>query len=218
MSNKLDINSLLKNKWFWIVGIILLVGIFSEISSCSDKGQVKKKSTDSYIEAVQNENFTEAHQILNNLLADYISMSDNYNVDKYGNKFWNAANYIYKAEMQYLLPQNDPEADKRLLYTLDDFTPIGEAPEADHVYGLSEHNDHCKEFEAYINFATGYNKLCLEMIKIALRNDKVDFAEDVLNSMKTNYHKSEEHYNYTYTINDRAKEEGRKMISVYKNK
>ena len=218
MSNKLDINSLLKNKWFWIVGIILIAGISSEISSCSRKGEQKNKSVDSYIEAVQNENFTEAHQILNNLLADYIRKSDTWDVEEYGNKFWNAANYIYKAEMQYLLPQNDPEAEKRLLYTLDDFTPIGEAPEADHVYGLSEHNGHYKEFMAYINFATGYNKLCLEMIKIALRNDKVDFAEDVLNSMKTNYHKSEEHSNYTYTINDRAKEEGRKMISVYKNK
>lgn len=212
----MDINSLPKNKWFWIVGVVLLVGIFSELSSCSGNGQAKKKSTDSYIEAVENEDFTEAHNILNNLLADYIRYSDDWDVDKYGNKFWNAANYIYKAEMQYLLPQNDPEAEKRLLYTIDDFTPIGEAPEADHVYGLSEHNGHYKEFKAYINFATGYNKLCLEMIKIALRNNKVDFAEDVLNSMKTNYHKSEQNSNYTYTINDRAKEEGKKMISDYK--
>lgn len=212
----MDINSLLKNKWFWIVGVVLLVGIISELSSCSGNGQAKKKSTDSYIEAVENEDFTEAHNILNNLLADYIRYSDDWDVDKYGNKFWNAANYIYKAEMQYLLPQNDPEAEKRLLYTIDDFTPIGEAPEADHVYGLSEHNGHYKEFKAYINFATGYNKLCLEMIKIALRNNKVDFAEDVLNSMKTNYHKSEQNSNYTYTINDRAKEEGKKMISDYK--
>lgn len=212
----MDINSLLKNKWVWIVGVVLLVGIFSELSSCSGNGQAKKKSTDSYIEAVENEDFTEAHNILNNLLADYIRYSDDWDVDKYGNKFWNAANYIYKAEMQYLLPQNDPEAEKRLLYTIDDFTPIGEAPEADHVYGLSEHNGHYKEFKAYINFATGYNKLCLEMIKIALRNNKVDFAEDVLNSMKTNYHKSEQNSNYTYTINDRAKEEGKKMISDYK--
>ena len=175
-------------------------------------------SADAYVKAVAQNDYQQAHVILDKLQANYLQYWNGYYGEKEADKFWNAANYIYKAEMQYLLPQNDPEAERRLLYTIDDFTPIGEAHDADYVYGLREHNDKYESFEGYITYASGYNKLCIEMIRVALRNGKVDFAKEVLFSMKDNYHQNKgkgDTYTYIYSLNNSAKEEAQKLIDDY---
>ena len=204
----------ISNKWIYIVWIIVILAIAGSISDCSDSKKTEFASIDAYIMAVDNKDYEQAHKILNKLKASYLQY---WKDDRRANEFWTAANYIYKAEMQCLLLQNDSGTNRRILYVLDNFTPIGEAPEAGYAYTLSEHNGHYEEFDAYINFATGYNKLCLEIIRIALRNNNLELAKSVSSSMKDNYHeeRSDIDKTYTYILNRRAKEEGQKLIEDY---
>ncbi|MCH5227749.1 MAG: hypothetical protein J1F16_08065 [Muribaculaceae bacterium] len=216
----MDLKDLLTNKWTYIIGIIVILAVIGGINDCSDSKKREAKSADAYITAVAENDYTQAHLILNKLQADYLQYPDNKSKSE---TFWNAANYIYKAEMQYLLPQNDREADRRLLYTLDDFTPIGVSPEADYEYSGSEYYDNNKKFEAYMRYASGYNKLCLEMIRVALRNNNLEFAKEVLSSMKDNFHQNTEKdekntYTYTYTLNEQAQNEAKKLIQDYENR
>ena len=199
----------MKDKWIYIV--LVTLAIADSISDRSDSKKTEFASIDACIMAVDNKDYEQAHEILNKLKASYLQY---WKDERRANEFWTAANYIYKAEMQCLLLQNDSGTNRRFLYILDNFTPIGEAPEAGYAYTLSEHNGHYEEFNAYINFATGYNKLCLEMIRIALRNHNLELAKSVLSSVKDNYHKerSDIDKTYTYILNRRAKEEGQKLI------
>ena len=195
---------------------IALLSVAAVLQGCfgSDSNEIDT-SADAYVKAVAQNDYQQAHVILNKLQADYLQY---WKSGKVADKFWNAANYIYKAEMQYLLPQNDPEAERRLLYTLDDFTPIGQTPDAGHKYSWDEHNRCYEKLGAYITYAEGYNKLSIEMIRVALRNNKLDFAKDVLSSMKDNFHKigNQEEKNYVYQLDNHTKEEARKLIDEYK--
>lgn len=181
-----------------------LVAIFTTISSCGGNDT----SPDAYIEAVNENYFAKAHLILDKLYARYLSApAERFIADRY----WTAADYIYKAEMQWLLPQNDPEADRRLIFTIDAMNPPGVEPIGDYVYELAEHNKNWERFHAYCTFAEQYNKLCLELIRIALRHNNLPLAELTLDTMKICYTRIKRDDNYIYQPNtadiDRAVEQ-----------
>lgn len=203
-----------------IIGVIFVTGgIFSAISDCQRVNEEEAKSSDAYIAAVEANDYSKAHEILNNLQSDYIKRvnagSWHYKKED-AQKFWNAANYIYKAEMQYLLPMDDSEADKRLLFTLDNFTPLGEKPKAGAEYDLRAHNQNYGAWDAYIDYVTGFNTLCTEMVRIALRYDNVDFAKQVIFSMKENYIEKEVGDQiWIFTTNNDAINDAKKLINEY---
>ena len=195
-----------------LIKIGLLLGLFiylTAASSCRNK----QNSAKEYIDAVNKEDYQKAHEILDNLYANYLENPDG---EKNAKKYWTAADYIYKAEMQWLLPQNDPEADRRLIYTLDSMNPPGVEPLSNYRYGLSEHNKQYKKFSAYCTFAEEFNKLCIELIKISLRNENVQMAELTLKSMKTCYTKQNEGDVYIYEPNTRDKDAAKELIQQYK--
>ena len=197
-------------KWVGIIICISVVGaIINNCSRCHDTNSPK-----AYIEAVNNNDYEKAHQILDNLYAEYLQYPDG---ETSAQKYWTAAEYIYKAEMQWLLPQHDTEADRRLIYTLDAFNSVGLEPVGNYVYGLSEHNNKYKQFNGYCRFAEEYNKLCTELIKISLRNDNLSLAELTLSTMKNCYIKENEGDTYTYVLNNADKERAKELINNYKN-
>lgn len=197
--------------WIWIIVGIIAIGAVMDQCSCSDD----KNSPKEYIDAVNDNDFGKAHKILDRLYADYLRYPDNKNSAQ---DYWTAAEYIYKAEMQWLLPQHDIEADRRLIYTLDAFNPVGLEPVGNYTYGLSEHNSKYQQFDAYCRFAEEYNKLCMELIKISLRNDNLPLAELTFSTMKNCYIVENSDDTYTYVPNNADKERAKELIDNFKNK
>lgn len=195
--------------WIWTLVIILAIGAIVDECSCSHDENAPKE----YIEAINDNDFEKAHKILDNLYANYLQ---NPNSTGSSQKYWTAAEYVYKAEMQWLLPQHDEEADKRLIYTLDSFNPVGLEPVGDYPYDYSEYNAKNSQFDAYCRFAEEYNKLCIELIKIALRNENVSLAQLTFNTMKNCYIKEYNKGAYKYLPNNIDKERALQLIDNYK--
>ena len=198
-------------KWIWVIVAIIAIGAFME--QCSS-GHNENTPTE-YINAVNDNDFEKAHKILDNLYARYLQYPNREGAAK---KYWTAAEYIYKAEMQWLLPQHDSEADRRLIYTLDAFNPVGLEPVGNYNYGLTEHNIKYEEFRAYCRFAEEYNKLCTELIKISLRNENLSLAELTYSTMKNGYIKENKNDTYIYVPNNSDKDRALQLINNYKEK
>lgn len=195
-------------KWVLFILIIGAACVMLQDCSCSDDDSPK-----AYISAVNDNDFEKAHKILDNLYARYLQYPDG---ETTAQRYWTAAEYIYKAEMQWLLPQHDAEADRRLIYTLDAFNPVGLEPVGNYVYRLTEHNNKYNQFGGYCRFAEEYNKLCIELIRISLRNDNLPLAELTLSTMKNCYIKEYLDESYKYVPNNSSKESAQEMIDNYK--
>lgn len=195
--------------WIWIIVAIIAIGAIMDQCSCSHDENSPKE----YIEAVNDNDFEKAHKILDYLYANYLQYP---NGETSAQRYWTAAEYIYKAEMQWLLPQHDSEADRRLIYTLDAFNPVGLEPVGNYNYGLSEHNQKYKEFGGYCRFAEEYNKLCIELIKISLRNENLSLAELTFSTMKNCYIKENVDDSYRYIPNNSDKERALTLINNFK--
>lgn len=204
------------------------LGIFSIIfiTSCSCGGP-KKHTKDgklnpdyynfnhpqAYIDAVNENDFEFAHKVLDHLYARYLK--DNFR----GEEYWKAAQHVYKAEMQWLIPQNDKEANKRLIFTLDNMNAPGKEPVPDVKY------DSTYGFYQYVDFVNEYNKLCLEIIRVAVHNNNFEMADAIVPIIKTSYTEQgigKKNWGGTYkdgyifNKNETAKEEALKLISEYK--
>ncbi|MDE6311254.1 MAG: hypothetical protein K2L96_05495 [Muribaculaceae bacterium] len=167
----------------------------------------------SYIDAVNQQDFVLAHNILDELYADYLaaySKSKHFSFSE-DQKYWNAANHIYNAEMDYLLPQNDDTATKRAVFTLVQMNPIGDEPIDGHTY--SGYNDHMGRYKTYVNFVSEYNKLCLKIIELALFYDNEDAAKTVAKKIKTGYTLEEHDSQYTWTANNIDKERAQELLN-----
>lgn len=197
-------------QWVWIIIIILAIGAIMDQCSCSHDENSPKE----YINAVNDNDFEKAHKILDNLYANYLQYPNN---ETSGQRYWTAAEYIYKAEMQWLLPQHDSEADRRMIYTLDAFNPVGLEPVGNYNYGLPEHNKKYRQFNSYCRFAEEYNKLCIELIKISLRNENLSLAELTFSTMKNCYIKEYGKESYIYVPNNSDKERALQLINNFKN-
>lgn len=196
--------------WVWIILIIIAIGAIMDQCSFGQDGNSAKE----YINAVNNNDFDKAHEILDNLYANYLQYPDE---ETSSQRYWTAADYIYKAEMQWLLPQHDSEADRRLIYTLDAFNPVGLEPVGNYNYGLTEHNKKYKQFNSYCRFAEEYNKLCIELIKISLRNENLSLAELTFSTMKNCYFKECVNKTYTYIPNNTDRDRAMELINNYKS-
>lgn len=196
--------------WVWIILLIITIGAITEQCSCGHD----ENSAQEYINAINENDFEKAHKILDNLYANYLQYPDGITSVQ---NYWTAAEYIYKAEMQWLLPQHDPEADQRLIYTLDAFNPVGLEPLGDYNYGVSEHSDKYQQFSDYCRFAEEYNKLCIELIRISLRNENLSLAELTFSTMKNCYIKEYVDDSYKYVPNNSDKERALQLINNYKN-
>ena len=194
----------------WIITALIVIAVIVGRCACSHD----ETSPNEYIEAVNENDFEKAHEILDNLYATYLQYP---NDEATAHRYWTAAEYIYKAEMQWLLPQHDTEADRRFIYTLDAFNPVGAEPVANYDYGLSEHNKKYKQFGSYCTFAEEYNKLCIELIKISLRNENLPLAELTYGTMKICYIKENIDNTYKYVPNNTDKERALAMINNFKN-
>lgn len=197
--------------WGWIIVSIVAVAAIIGQCACS-RDDLSPKA---YINAVNNNDFEKAHKILDNLYANYLQYPDG---KTSAQRYWTAAEYIYKAEMQWLLPQHDSDADRRLIYTLDAFSPVGLEPLGNYVYDVGGYANKSEQFSGYCRFAEEYNKLCIELIKLSLRNDNISLAELALGTMKNCYIKEYVDGNSCkFVPNNSTIERASEMIENYKN-
>lgn len=192
-----------------LITVLLLCSLAAPVFvSCSDRNEYDHPSA--YLEAIDNNDFEKAHKVLTHLYGKYINAynKDLYNKKEFSRAYWTAAEHVYKAEMQWLLPQNDAEANRRLIYTLDEMNATGSEPIPGHPYDYSDK----KSGEAYMEFIDQYNKICIEIVKIAVHNGNLEMARQAIDMIKTGYTMKESGGKYIFTPNNMALERARALI------
>lgn len=161
--------------------VILLASVSIIDIACSHGNN---KNDRDYVAAIRDNDFELAHEILDDLYVDLIKSNSNnsLNADKYSERYWAAADHIYKAEMNYLLSENDPEANKRMIYTLANMNIVGDVvKDGEHISYNQIHR--C---ENYSTFTKRYNRICDEILKIAIFYKNKDMAEQIIKLYKQN--------------------------------
>lgn len=159
--------------------VILLASVSIIDIACSHGNN---KNDRDYVAAIRDNDFELAHEILDDLYVDLIKSNSNnsLNADKYSERYWAAADHIYKAEMNYLLSENDPEANKRMIYTLANMNIVGDVvKDGEHI----SYNQ-IPRCENYSTFTKRYNRICDEILKIAIFYKNQDMAEQIIKLYK----------------------------------
>lgn len=201
-----------KSMLSWRSIVCLFVAILASACGGSDKTgetfttkdgatvELNIKDPSAYIDAVNNQDFALAHQVLDKLYAKYLYK---YGKDKYfsisheDEKYWTAASHIYKAEMMWLLPQNDEDANKRVVFTLQNMNVIGEKPSTSRKYRGSQNYGP----RAYMEFVQKYNALCSDILDISITNGNEEMARQIVRLFKDSYVPTkDEDDNVTYAI------------------
>lgn len=169
------IKNLIKN--ILVVSSVILVA--GSVSSCGSSSEKKSKPT-SYVEAVSVNDFVTAHEILDGYLQEVINENAGggwSNIEKM-ERFWAAADHIYKAEMMYLIEMNDMSANKRLINTLAMMNIIGDKPIANEHYWYRD-----RQYTYYL-FVSRFNRLCDAILDISILNNNREMARQVLTMYK----------------------------------
>ncbi len=192
-----------KKKLIWLAVIALVAYFIIDNIFSGESESGPGTATTSYVEAVSTNDFRTAHEILDNLLSDAIS--DNaqgyYNSDESLEKFWAAADHIYKAEMMYLIEMKDMDANKRLINSLALMNIIGDKPS----HKMSAYGGSLTKYDNYQIFVTRFNRLCDEILSISILYNNKEMAKQILLLYKEDcsphYKKDgdEDHYYYDFS-------------------
>lgn len=174
--------------------IVILLACLSILSiACSHGNGDREKD---YIAAINENNFERAHEILDEYYKDLIK-NNNASLskasDKYSERYWAAADHIYKAEMHYLLSENDPEANRRMIYTLANMNIVGDVVNDGEIISANQ----IHRCENYSTFTLRYNRICDEILKMAIFYKNRDMAEQIINLYKQDNHFEHEWANET---------------------
>lgn len=144
----------------------------------------------SYMDACKALDFETAHDTLNvyrDAYAESRSKGNWYKEERKSaqEKYYNAFDYIYKAEVQYLLSElNDDECKDRIIFLLEKIPIEGEkVPE-----GLCDYYVACRgsfgedgiPLDAYIVWTQHYNRLCSNILTLAINRKNQELAKTVL--------------------------------------
>lgn len=209
------------SKWFYIAGIVLIIGIVGSISdACSNKE--KESDGKSLTEMLDENDFKSANGYVNNIYNNISKQGSYKQLELITEKYLPAAIQTLKAEASYLMDQDDPEAEKLFMLCLNDVSGnIGKYQVTLGIYDESI-NDMYKITEEI----TPYNICLLAIIKEALIKEKPDFAKKVFKMMKKNYKcekklkegKSgffDSHYTYDYKEDNSQIEEAQILLSEF---
>lgn len=203
-------------KWL-IIGVgILFLGLLGKCSCGSGDEAASQKPT-TYVEAVSQNDYQTAHEILDRLLQKAIdaNAAGSWSAEDYLEDFWGAADHVYKSEMMYLIEMNDPEANKRLIYTLAAMNTIGYKPTG----AVLKDFDVNLKAKNYAIFVTRYNRLCDEILNISILNNNSEMAKAVLGLYKDDcvflYDKeTKDGYTYHYDLTSRSKPAAQKKYNA----
>lgn len=185
----------------WPIGAVVLL-----YSMCSEE---EEPAPMTYVEAVANNDFKRAHEILDAELTWAIKTNaeNSYRSEEYLEDFWAVADHVYKAEMMYLIEMKDLDANKRLINTLAMMNIIGDKP-SKKVF--AEHDYEIRRKKNYSIFVTRFNRLCDEILNISILNNNKEMAQSVLALYKEDcsapYQKEGEKKYYYFDISTKSKD------------
>ena len=185
----------------WPIGAVVLL-----YSMCSEE---EEPAPMTYVEAVANNDFKRAHEILDAELTWAIKANAENSVrsEEYLEEFWAVADHVYKAEMMYLIEMKDLDANKRLINTLAMMNIIGDKP-SKKVF--VEDYYQIRKKKNYSIFVTRFNRLCDEILNISILNNNKEMARSVLALYKEDcsapYQKEGEKKYYYFDISTKSKD------------
>lgn len=146
------------------------------------------KEYTSYQEACKDGDFETAHSFLNAYHEKYVEAQSRGSMGAWRyerNKYFQAFDYIYKREIQYLLSELDEEECKdKILFILEEIPAEGEKfPE-----GLCDYRIVCRgdfgddgiPLDAYIVWTQHYNRLCNNILTLAINRKNRSLAQSIL--------------------------------------
>lgn len=155
------------------VACLCVNGLFCSCMGCGSSNEEEKRENlapKDYREACRNYDFDTAHKILGELHSAFTegSLADD--------KYYEAFDYIYKAEVQYLMSQYDEdELRGKILYLLEEIPVEGiKAPE-----GRGEYTIDSRYYE-YRDWAVHYNRLCSSILALSINQKFHEVAQMVL--------------------------------------
>lgn len=181
----------------YVVGFFILMGVVNWCSSC---GSEKKKSRDEIInEAIAANDFHTCDSVL---IAVKDGCDGVYRLNEY---YWPRAQKIVKAQADYLIETDDPDAEKLFLKILNDNNMVfGEYTYIDNSDDNSNH--------WYREAVNKYNAFCLVTVNQCLLNDKPELARKVAKFIRQDMTRDNEKiYHLENTSIDAAK----KAIAEY---
>ena len=162
-----------------------------ETATAKDTKDAKNNKYQSYRDAVKVGDFEAAYDSLNNYHKTYIYYQAkngilNRSSRKYSeSRYYEAFDYIYKAEVRHILTQMDGrEAIDKIFFLLDEIPIEGErSPQ-----GLCDYNLVCRgdwgdegiPLDAYIVWTQHFNDLCMSILNLAINRKNKDLARQIL--------------------------------------
>ena len=174
-------------KKYLVLVAIIGVGV-ATLCSCGNSNKVEKYKD--YRDAVKALNFEAAHDSMNTFheryleeLSSIMSRSDRKEAE---GKYYGAFDYIYKAEILYLLSElNGDEFIDKVTFLLEEIPVEGEKfPEGLCTFGIAMRGNDLAgvgiPLDAYIVWTQHFNRLCDYILSLAINRNNQDIAKMIL--------------------------------------
>ena len=188
-----------KNTFFLALSAIVCVLMSSCELISSNSGEESKfkvegidgKTYDSYQSACRNQDFEAAHRFLDLMKTEYEDFKrdeykdDQTNEEKYNamvQSYLEAENYVFNAEILYLVSLNTEESTNRLFFLLSEYQLSGLPPATSGIY---THDDYDKVKE-YIASIARYNNHCNNALDLAISQGNQSLAKRIIHLFKQN--------------------------------
>ena len=156
-------------------------------------------SVQSYRDAVKNLDFETARDVLSAYREEYTQAlakchaSSEESIEELKaaeSAYFNAFDYIYKAEVQYLLSElSEDECLDKITFLLEEIPVEGEKFQpglCSHLVCDRKRSTDAVPFDAYIVWTQHYNNLCKNILSLAINRKNKALAEGILNSFVDN--------------------------------
>lgn len=166
--------------------------VFSSCAGSSGSSGSAGSSGSSYQEACTNGDFEKAHKLLGEIHEPLVSNSIVYSgYLRDAREYFSALEYIYKAEIQYIVTNMDDEACKdKLIFLLSEIPIDGQKPDEEFFsegsvfepesHFPSEDFDYIKPIKVYGYYVASYNKLLNYALTLAINRKYKKLAESIL--------------------------------------
>lgn len=170
------------------------IGCESEDSSVGDSGklvenEIAEKYYSNYKEACKDGAFEDAHEKLEKIHESFVSYSIGWSdYLQEAREYFSALEYIYKAEIQYIVANLDDEACKdKITFILTEIPIDGQKPDKsfnifyyDFEEGHGGEEDYPKPYKVYGYYVTSYNHLLDHALTLAINRKYKKLAESIL--------------------------------------
>lgn len=176
---------IIKYIFYIFLSIIVFYIILFAYISIDNKISMRKHQevTQKYQEACTELDFEAAREYLNQNRQNYIRSDEERKEEEW--KYYEAFDYIYKAEIQYILSEfDDEDCVDRITFLLTEIPIEGEKPRAG-LCGYYETDrdgwsSESKSLDAYIIWTEHYNRLCNTILTLSINRNYPQLAKAIL--------------------------------------